>query len=182
VASCSGPSKPPWGVSCFYSVSQGEFYDRALKSPIASLQILTFSPFMITFPSHSELYRVSHETYVKHRMVISCLVLSEKCCVSMGQNLKRCIVIWQIYYHYPSDIATPPPPHSFRALARVVRSYRRPTDWVIRYWVTFNSRLLPAGQATTSFGRRSSPCQIKQLGLTRWHSTPFRSTNHTVLE
>jgi hypothetical protein len=67
----------------------------------------------------------------------------------------------------------------------VVRSYRRPSNWAICSWGTFNSRLPPAfptGWAVPSYGRRSSTGQIKHVAATRWHSTSFRSTSHTVLE
>jgi hypothetical protein len=49
---------------------------------------------------------------------------------------------------------------------RVVWSYRRPTNWAIRPWGTFNSRLipvLPAGRATTSL--EDVPLQA---GLDMW--------------
>jgi hypothetical protein len=51
--------------------------------------------------------------------------------------------------------------------------------------VTFNSRQLPAfptGKATISFGRHSSPGQMKYVAATQWRSTSFHSTSHTALE
>jgi hypothetical protein len=84
---------------------------------------------------------------------------------SKSQPLCSCLINL-----FPSSVCPCGPHHPLTAPARMVQSYRRPTNWVLCSRGAFTSRLLPAfptGWAATSFGRRSSPDQIKHMAATQ---------------
>jgi hypothetical protein len=61
--------------------------------PVCVLQNVDRFLRYLTLTFKLKLYRVSNETSAKLRVVIHWLILSEKCCINMGRNINRFIVM-----------------------------------------------------------------------------------------